>query len=162
MQAIVVAFTAAILAGSATYAHGTRSTDLLQPAGTLTCTTRSTASLVFGHAPVADCTFVSSRGGFSQSYVALFSPLRRPRDAAPAETVRWEVMTRDGFSRPGMISGAFQARSDQPEISTAAGASAKGVPVALRLASHSGQRVAHFALATPRIAFAAATDALVR
>ncbi|SFU48697.1 Protein of unknown function [Methylobacterium sp. 174MFSha1.1] len=162
MNAIVVASTAAILAATATYAHGTRPSDPLQPAGTLTCTTRSTAGLVFGHTPVADCTFVSSRGGLKQSYVALFSPLRRPRDAAAAETVRWEVMTRDGFSRPGMVSGSFQALADQPEISQAAGASVRGVPVTLRLVGHSGQRIAHFALATPRIAFAAATEALVR
>ena len=87
---------------------------------------------------------------------------RRPRDASIAETVRWEVMTRDGFSRPGMIGGSFQALADRPEISTAAGATAKGVPVTLKLVSHSGQRVANFALATPRIAFAAATEALVR
>lgn len=156
MNAIAVAFTAAILAGGAAYAHGSRSTEPLQPAGTLTCTTRPEASLVFGQTPVADCTFVSSRGGFRQSYVALFSPLRRGREAAAPETVRWDVMTRDGFSRPGMIGGAFQALADRPEISTAAGASVRGVPVTLRLVGHTGQRVATFALATPRIAFAAA------
>ncbi|MGX7706549.1 DUF992 domain-containing protein [Methylobacterium sp. Gmos1] len=161
MNAIVVASTAAILAATATYAHGARPQDPLQPAGTLTCTTRATAGLVFGRTPVADCTFVSSRGGYTQSYVALFSPPRRQRDAA-VETVRWEVMTRAGFSRPGMVSGAFQALAEQPEISQAAGAAVRGVPVTLRLVSHSGQRVATFALATPRIAFAAATDALVR
>jgi hypothetical protein len=162
MHAIAIAFTAAILAGTATYAHGTRPTEGLQPAGTLTCTTRSTAGLVFGTMPVADCTFVSGRGGFTQSYAALFSPLRRPRDAVPAETIRWEVMTRDGFSRPGMIGGSFQALADRPEISTAAKEAVKGVPVTLRLVGHSGQRVANFALATPRLAFAAATEALAR
>lgn len=162
MNAIVVASTAAILAATATYAHGTRPADPLQPAGTLTCTTRPTAGLVFGRTTVADCTFMSSRGGLKQSYVALFSPPRHLRATAAAETVRWEVMTRDGFSRPGMVSGAFQALAERPEISKATGAAVRGVPVTLRLVSHSGQRVATFALATPRIAFAAATDALVR
>ncbi len=162
MNAIVVASTAAILAGTATYAHGTRSTEMVQTAGTMTRTTRSTTVLVFGHIPVADCTFVSRRGGFTQSSIALFSPLRRPRDSGAAETVRWDVMTRDGFSRPGMVSGSFHARADQPEISTAAGAAVEGVAVTRRLVGHSGQRVATFALATPRIAFGAATEALAR
>lgn len=173
MNAIAISFTAAILAGGAAYAHGSRSVAQQLSAGRLTCTTRPEAGLVFGHTPVADCTFVSSRGGFRQSYAALLSPQRRPRDASVAETIRWDVLTRNGDSRPGMIGGTFTASADRPGISVAAGEVvaggmaaggmvALGVPVTLKLVGHSGQRIASFALATPRVAFAAATDTLVR
>ncbi|MEH3144172.1 MAG: DUF992 domain-containing protein [Methylobacterium frigidaeris] len=163
MNAIAVAFVAAVLAGGVAYAHSSRSAESLQPAGTLSCTTRTDLSLVFGNTPVADCTFVSGDEGFRQDYVALFAPLRRLRDTSAAETMRWEVMTRDGVSQPGMISGSFEARADQPELSTPAGASAsERVPVSLKLVSHSGQRIVNFALGTPRIAFAMATENPVR
>ncbi len=124
MNAIAIAVTAAVVAGSAAFAHGSRPAPPQKRAGTLTCTTRATAGLVFGLTPVADCTFVASRGGFRQSYVALFSPAHRVRDTSVPETIRWDVITKDGFSRPGMLGGAFDTLTDRPEISRLSGATA--------------------------------------
>ncbi|GJD51231.1 hypothetical protein OPKNFCMD_3983 [Methylobacterium crusticola] len=163
MNAIAVAFTAAVLAGGAAYAHETLTRTPSRQAGTLTCTTKPDLSLVFGRTPVADCTFVSDRGDFKQTYAAMLSPVRRTRDVTVAETMTWSVMTADGFSRPSMISGPFTALADHPDIVTAKGARDAGTgPVSLRLVSHSGQRVANFALGNPRIDFAAVGTSLAR
>ncbi|GJD48277.1 hypothetical protein OPKNFCMD_0994 [Methylobacterium crusticola] len=163
MHAVAAALTAAVLAAGAAYAHETLTRTPRQQAGTLTCTTRPDLSLVFGRIPVADCTFVADRGGFRQSYAAMLSPVRRTREVAVAETMTWSVMTADGFSRPSMIGGAFLALADAPEIIAPPRArDGKAGAVTLRLVSHSGQRVAKFALGTPRVDFAAIGTQLTR
>jgi hypothetical protein len=72
MRTIAIAFSAAVLAAGAAYAHGSLSSQpAQQTAGTLTCITKPEASLIFGRTPVADCTFVAERGGFRQTYAAV-------------------------------------------------------------------------------------------
>ncbi|ACA17758.1 hypothetical protein M446_3361 [Methylobacterium sp. 4-46] len=163
MRSIAIALAAGALAAGAAYAHSSLSSAALQQAGTLTCTTQPNVTLVFGRTPVAECTFVADRGGFKQTYMAMFSPVRRKGDLSTAETMTWRVMTKDGYSRPSMLTGAFAAQADRPEIiSSGESTSLKRGPISLKLVSHSGQRVINFALNNPQVAFAASTESLTR
>ncbi|MFE1603267.1 DUF992 domain-containing protein [Methylobacterium sp. ID0610] len=163
MRSVVIALTAGALAAGAAYAQSTLSSASLQEAGTLTCTTKPELTLIFGKTPVAECKFVSDRGGFKQTYMAMFSPVRHRWDLSTAETMTWRVMTKDGFGRPSMLSGSFIAQTDQPEISTPKDSgSLKSKPIRLMLVSHSGQRVLNFALNNSRVQLAALAESLTR
>lgn len=164
MRTLTIAFTAALLAAGAAYARGNLGeAPTQQAAGTLTCTTKPEASLIFGRTPVADCTFVADRGGFRQSYVAMFTRIGRSESLERGQTVRWRVLTRDGFARPGMLVGLFTAPGDGSQ-----GSGARALPelagrtASLRLLSHSGQSTANFAVVHPRIDFAAAQAGMTR
>lgn len=161
MRAIAIAFSAAMLAAGAAYAHGslTEAPDP-QSAGTLTCITKPDVSLIFGRTPIADCTFVSERGNFRQSYVAMFS---RATHVDTAQKVSWRVLTKDGFARPGMLSDLFTVPVSQSESAKAPTApEMMGRAATLQLLSHSGQTSAKFALSQPRIALAATEPDLIR
>ncbi|MEA1832347.1 DUF992 domain-containing protein [Methylobacterium durans] len=164
MRTLTIAFTAAVLAAGAAYARGSiTEAPNQQAAGTLTCTTKPDASLIFGRTPIAACTFVSDRGSFRQSYLAMFTRVGRGESVERAQTVKWRVMTRDGFARPGMLVGLFTAPGNEAHASEArqvpelAGRTAR-----LRLLSHSGQTAANFALVHPRIDFAATETSMTR
>lgn len=160
MRSLSIAFTAAIFAAGAAYAHGITTEPAAQEtAGTLTCTTKPAATLVFGRTPVADCTFVAVRGGFRQQYVALFTQAAATQaELETAQRVTWRVVNKDGFARPGMLTDLFAVspgqRNAQPEM--------VGRAASLRLLSHSGQAVAKFVLAQPRVQLAAAHSGMMR
>ena len=159
MRRLTLAFTAGILAAGAAAAHGLGSeAPAQQTAGILTCVTKPEASLVFGRTPVADCTFAAERGGFRQSYVAVFSPAATVAELETAQKVTWRVLTKDGFARPGMLADKFTAAQDR----TAAKPELVGRAATLRLLSHSGQSSAKFALAQPRVQLAAAQPGMTR
>ena len=153
MRTIAIAFSAALLAAGAAYAHGSLTEAPAQTAGTLTCITKPEVSLIFGRTPIADCTFVSERGNFRQNYVAMFS---RAAHVDTAQKVTWRVLTKDGFVRPGMLSDLFSVPVTQSESAqTRATPEMVGRNATLQLLSHSGQTSAKFALSQPRIALAA-------
>ncbi|MBB2963715.1 DUF992 domain-containing protein [Methylobacterium sp. R2-1] len=159
MRSLTLAFTVGILAAGAAYAHGLGSeSPAQQTAGILTCVTKPEASLVFGRTPVADCTFAAERGGFRQSYVAVFSPAATTAELETAQKVTWRVLTKGGFSRPGMLADNFTAPQSQP----AAKPELVGRTAILQLLSHSGQSSAKFALAQPRVQLAAAEPGMTR
>jgi hypothetical protein len=163
MHVLTIAFSAAILAAGATYAQGSRSAlPTQQTAGILTCTTKPEASLVFGNTPVAECTFVADRGSFKQTYLALFSRMDRPQAEPKAQTVKWQVMTKDGFARPGMLSGLFNTPASGEHDNYRSMPDLTGHGASLKLLSHSGTGTAKFAVSTPRIRLAAATEGLTR
>ena len=164
MRSIVFAFSAAVLAAGAAYAHGSLTeAPTRHTAGILTCITKPEASLVFGRTPVAECTFVAERGGFRQTYGAMFSRVLHAQDTQTAQKIVWRVLTKDGFARPGMLSDFFMVSSGQPEaINTRAAPAMVGRSASLHLISHSGQRSAKFALSQPGIALSAVETSLTR
>lgn len=114
MRAILIAAVAGVLAAGAATAHNNLGqAPQEQAAGVLTCTTKPELSLVFGKTPVAACTFAAYRGGFRQSYVALFQAEAAEPFTDRARTVTWRVMNQDGFARPGMLDGVFASRDAQ-------------------------------------------------
>jgi hypothetical protein len=159
MRSLTLAFTAGILAAGAAGAHGLGAAPAIQrAAGTLTCVTKPEATLVFGRTPVAACVFTAERGGLRQSYAAVFSPAAGTAELETAQTVIWQVLTKDGFARPGMLADSFTA----PQGEAAAEPELVGRTATLRLLSHSGQSSATFALAQPRVQLAAARPDMER
>lgn len=159
MRSLTLAFVAGILAAGAAGAHSLGAAPAApQAAGTLTCVTKPEATLVFGRTPVAECVFTAERGGFRQSYAAVFSPAAGMAELESAQTVTWRVLTRDGFARPGMLADSFTA----PQGSTATKHELVGRTATLQFLSHSGQPSATFALAQPRVRLAAAQPGMAR
>jgi hypothetical protein len=72
--------------------------------------------------------------------------------------VIWQVLTKDGFARPGMLADSVTA----PQGEAAAEPELVGRTATLRLLSHSGQSSATFALAQPRVQLAAARPDMER
>lgn len=154
MRSFLIATVTGLLAAGAAYAHGLNAEPTAQQsAGILTCKTKPEATLVFGRAPVADCTFVAERGGDRQTYVALFSRTATTAELDASQTVTWRVLTKDGTVRPGVLADLFKAPSSQAAASKP---ELVGRAASLQLLSHSGQTSAKFALAQPRIQLAEA------
>ncbi|GJE61511.1 DUF992 domain-containing protein [Methylobacterium trifolii] len=163
MRAILIALSAAALAAGAAYGHAVQPEAPTIQAGTLTCTTRPEASLVLGLMPAADCRFVADRGGFAQDYEAVFSPGAFGGAVDRVETAAWRVLTRDGFGRPGMLTGFF-AQSGEAMLARPGDRPAptlSGRAVSLQRLSGSAPLGAS-AQATPQVAFAAVRPGLTR
>ena len=126
------------------------------PAGTLTCTTRPEASLVFGLTPVADCTYVSDDGATREGYAAMLGRVPGQREVA-SETVRWRVETADEASRAGMLAGPF---APAPTGDAAPVLRNRGVD--LHVLTSSRRSAAIFALQQPRVDLVAMKVASVR
>lgn len=121
MRSFLASLALGLAVATAASAHMADDTSPMRPAGVLTCSALEDASLVFGQARPAACSFVDAAGGAATPYVALLPPRVAKVSATPGLLV-WRVTTEGGHLRPGMLDGAFDAaRPGLPLRGTSAG-----------------------------------------
>lgn len=166
MRATLSALALLALAAGAAEARTSFPLAPMAQAGTLTCAIEPGVGLVFGSTRGTRCTFVSNRGGFTQSYDGRIDRAGLDLGVTSGQTIAWRVMTPGGASRSGMLDGFFAGPSAEATLVGGPGTSIAftvgGDRVVLEPVMHSGHAGFSFAVGEARFAIGASAPAIVR